>query len=131
MNKDPYELNNLAKDPKYKEKLLELRTKCQTWVTSFDDTGLIPEPALKEKLRPNGKELKVAYPTIRMQNNVATLNCKTKGVTIGFKINNESRNADGWQIYTKPVQLQKGDTLRVVGERIGYRYNEINYEVIN
>jgi len=131
VDKDPYELNNLANDPKYKEKLLDLRTKCQTWVTSFDDTGLIPETTLKEKMRPSGNELKVALPTIRMQNDVATLNCETKGATIGFKINNKSRNADGWQIYTKPVQLHKGDTLRVVGERIGYRYSEINYEVIN
>ncbi len=129
--KDPYELNNLADDPAYKDKLMELRAKCQTWVTSFDDTGLMPETELKEKMRPGGKELKVVPPKVSVEDGVAVVSCETAGSTIGFKINGTSSNVDGWQIYTKPIKLEKGDTLKVVGDRIGYRYSEIIDKVID
>lgn len=126
---DPHELNNLADNPDYQAKLTELRAKCQRWVTSFEDTGLIPEAELKEKMRPNGQELKVATPTIATDNGRVQLSCATEGATIGYKVNNGSPNADGWQIYTESITLEKGDTLRVVGERIGYRYSEVIQQI--
>ena len=127
---DPYELNSLAEDPKYGKKLQELRTKCQRWVTSFEDTGLIPETELKEKMRPDGKELKVDQPKIIQAGNTVTLSCRTESATIGYKLNNDSPNADGWTIYTKPFQVQAGDTLKVVADRIGYRYSDLNETII-
>ncbi len=127
---DPDELNNLAGDPKYGKKLQELRAKCQRWVTSFEDTGLIPEMELKEKMRPDGKELKVDQPKIIQAGNTVTLSCRTESATIGYKLNNNSPNADGWTIYTKPFQVQAGDTLKVVADRIGYRYSLINETII-
>lgn len=127
---DPHELNNLAKNPKYDKKLQELRTKCQRWVTSFEDTGLIPETELKEKMRPNGKELKVATPQIIKEGNTIKLSCKTEGATIGYKINNNSPNAAEWTIYTEPFIVLVGDTLKVVADRIGYRYSTLKEEII-
>ena len=127
---DPYELNNLAGKQGYGQKLKELRTKCQRWVTSFEDTGLIPETELKEKLRPNGKELKVAAPKIIQAGNKVTLSCTTEGATIGYKINNDSQNADDWTIYTGVFEVATGDSLKVVADRIGYRYSNLNEVVI-
>jgi len=130
LKNDPYELNNLAKNPKYGKKLQELRTKCQRWVTSFEDTGLIPETELKEKMRQGGKELKVAQPKIIQAGNEVTLSCTTESATLAYKLNNNSPNADGWTIYTKPFQVHAGDTLKVVADRIGYRYSLINETII-
>lgn len=131
VEKDPYELNNLADNPKHQAKLKELRAKCQAWVSSFEDTGLMPETDLKEKLRPGGEELKVVAPKITINENTVTLSCETEAATIGYKINNNSPNADDWQIYTQPFELEKGDTLRVVGDRIGYRYSAIVEEIMD
>lgn len=128
--KDPFELNNLANDPDYQEKLKEMRSKCQEWVSSFEDTGLIPEKELTEKLRPSGKELKVAMPIIQQSDNKISLKSETEGVTIGYKINTNSPNADGWKLYTAPIELALGDTLKVVGDRIGYRYSDLNELII-
>jgi len=122
---DPFELNNLAEDAKYADKLKELRAKCEAWVTSFDDTGLIPEKELVEKLRPGGKELKVAQPTVTNDNGKIILDCSTKAATIGYQIASQKDRPTNWTIYTKPFELEKGDTLKVVGERIGYRYSDI------
>ena len=127
---DPFELNNLADDPEYSEKLAELRAKCQSWVTSFEDTGLIPETELQEKMRPGGKELKVTIPKVVQQGNEVKLSCATPNATIGYKINNNSPNAAGWTIYKEPFKVQFGDTLSVVADRIGYRYSFLKETII-
>lgn len=127
---DPYELNNLANNPKYKEKLEALRVKCQNWVTSFEDTGLIPETELKEKMRPGGKELKVTLPEVVQQGNEIKLSCATVNATIGYKINDRSSNAAGWKIYKEPFNVQFGDTLSIIADRIGYRYSILEETII-
>ncbi len=43
--KDPHELNNLADDPKYRAKLIELRALLDKWIVETGDKGEIPEPA--------------------------------------------------------------------------------------
>lgn len=40
---DPWEVNNLAGDPKYKDVLLRMRKANKDWVTHIYDTGFIPE----------------------------------------------------------------------------------------
>jgi len=41
--KDPWEVNNLAGDPKYKDVLERMRAANKEWVTGINDTGFIPE----------------------------------------------------------------------------------------
>lgn len=43
---DPHELNNLAADPEFADKLKELREQHLNWVTETRDLGLIPEAEL-------------------------------------------------------------------------------------
>lgn len=40
---DPYETNNLANDPAYKDMLLEMRGKMQSWVKELPDLSFYPE----------------------------------------------------------------------------------------
>jgi N-sulfoglucosamine sulfohydrolase len=40
---DPWEVNNLADDPKYKDVLVRMRAANKDWVTKINDTGFIPE----------------------------------------------------------------------------------------
>jgi uncharacterized sulfatase len=47
LKNDPYELKNLADDPTYTEKLIELRTAHEHWTDSIRDTGLIPETIIR------------------------------------------------------------------------------------
>lgn len=123
--KDRHELHNLAADSTYATKLAELRSKCEAWTQSFEDTGLIPEKELVEKLRPEGKELKVATPKVVIADGVVSLSCETKAATIGYQITSKTKQASSWTIYTKPIAIAEGDTLKVVADRIGYRYSEI------
>jgi len=45
---DPYELNNLANNPQYKNKLVEMRQVHARWSDDTKDTGLIPETILRK-----------------------------------------------------------------------------------
>lgn len=46
---DPWEVNNLAGDPAYKEVLERMRAENQSWVTGIYDTGFIPEAERMER----------------------------------------------------------------------------------
>ena len=45
---DPFELRNLADNPKYSNKLNELRNECENWMQQIGDKGHIPEEKLIE-----------------------------------------------------------------------------------
>ena len=44
---DPWELNNLALDPRYNDKLIEMRSAHARWSDNTKDAGLIPETILR------------------------------------------------------------------------------------
>jgi arylsulfatase A-like enzyme len=43
LENDPFEINNLAADPKYKETLLQYRKELEDWMTRTNDQGRTPE----------------------------------------------------------------------------------------
>lgn len=53
LSKDPYELTNLALQPAYKNKLLELRTKLTNKMISLNDIGMYPESEWIDKAGAN------------------------------------------------------------------------------
>ena len=68
LKNDKYEVNNLAGDPKYRSKLLEMRKVVIDWMKESGDVGLIPEcefeeiqkkPKWREKLNESGRIEKV------------------------------------------------------------------------
>ena len=48
LNIDPFELNDLAKNPDYKDKLNELREVHNQWMEKVLDVGLIPEAIIRD-----------------------------------------------------------------------------------
>ncbi|QGY46946.1 sulfatase-like hydrolase/transferase [Maribellus comscasis] len=48
LEKDPFEIHNLAFDPAYQAELKKLRSVLYNWMTQINDPGLIPEPYLEE-----------------------------------------------------------------------------------
>ena len=118
---DPHELTNLAEDPKYQAKLEELRAECERWTASFEDTGLMPEKELVEKLWPGQNAPVTADPDFRKTDGKFAFNCATTGASIGYKIYKGDEEPAAWQVYTKPIEVRKGMNLKIVADRIGYR----------
>ena len=84
---DPYELNNLADNPKYKEKIQELRTEMDRWLDEIGDRPDLPEKELISKLWDGEKSRPVtAAPEISRTQGEVSLRCATEGASIGYKI---------------------------------------------
>ena len=118
---DPHELNNLADDPQYAEKLAELRAECDRWREEINDPGEMPEKEFVESIWPGGKQPLTAPPVAEKQGDEIALRSETEGASIGFQV--VAKGADlgkTWQVYTEPISLNEGQKLVAVAHRIGY-----------
>ena len=120
---DPYELNNLAGDISYAEKLTELRNELDSWMSYIDDKGLMPEVDLINSMWPNFVQPTTLSPIASKAENdgAITLRSKTEGASIGYQILNDGEELGAaWQIYQNPLSINKGQRLLVIAHRIGF-----------
>ncbi len=118
---DPHELNNLADDPQYADKIRELSDECDRWLDAINDTGLVPESELLETLWPGMEQPVTANPTIYLEQAMVTLDCPTPGASIGYKVEKEDGSyPDSWEVYTGSFNQPVGRDIRVLAHRIGY-----------
>ncbi len=117
---DPHEINNIANDPDYQDKLIELRNECNTWMQDIEDKGHIKEEDLIQQFWSNKKQPRTSNPTIKKTDGKLTISCATEGASIGFKTAEEEHPALGWTIYQQPITFDANATLKVVAHRIGY-----------
>ncbi|MDQ3844673.1 MAG: sulfatase [Bacteroidota bacterium] len=84
---DPYHLHNLANDPRFKTKLIELRTAFQNWTKKVGDMGSIPEMEMIKQMWNGGNEPPATeMPEVIQATGGVKLSCKTKGASIGYWI---------------------------------------------
>ena len=118
---DPYELENLAGDPKYSEKMQELRRELDSWLSEINDLGFMPEAQLIKEFWPDGVQPTTKAPAIFHENGEVRIHSDTAGANIAFQIISlQEVISDRWQVYTRPLKLQSTDRLVAVAHRIGY-----------
>lgn len=132
--KDPYELNNLANDAAYKNKLTELKSVYDNWMRETGDLHAMPEPALlKQMWNNNTTAPSTAKPELVTMKNGFLILCATPGASIGYRIVPEGQ-ADqqpdsSWAVYDHEIlQLKKGEKIRVRAQRIGFTATEQVFE---
>ena len=120
---DLYEMNNLANTPQYIDKLKELRAMHLQWMKQYKDWGAIPEADMVRQWW-NGKDTAptTAQPLVQQLKNKVKIISTTEGASIGYR--RSWKNT--WTVYQKPIDVQKGDSLYVVAQRIGYLKTEVN-----
>jgi len=120
---DPYELNNLATDPKQQATLIRLRKEMDRWLVQVNDLGATDEKQLISKMWQGGDHPPSTADVVikATKDNLVTLSCETKGASIGYKVvgDGEAEPAS-WSVYTKPIKLSKGQTVKAVAQRIGF-----------
>lgn len=120
---DPHELKNLAGDPRYADKLKELREAHVQWIKDYGDLGAVDEKAIVQVWWNGRDEAPVtAAPAISVDRNKVTLSCLTNGASIGYKTRKDDK---AWKVYTGPFTLQPGEQLQAVAQRIGFQQSEI------
>lgn len=122
---DPHEIHNLAGDPKYGDKLRELRAAHEKWTKETADLGHMPESELIKKLwPPNGKQPTTARPVVEVRQQdgqrVLHIECETDGASIAYRLGPQGR----WLLYTKSVSLSAKDAnkkIEATAHRIGWK----------
>ncbi|HMG91261.1 MAG TPA: sulfatase/phosphatase domain-containing protein, partial [Chryseolinea sp.] len=121
LTNDPYELNNLAADPKQQTTLNRFRKEMDRWLKEVKDLGAVEENQLISSMWHGDHPPSTADVRIDVNgDNIVTLSCETSSASIGFKIVDEGGlEPVTWMVYTKPFEISKGQTVRTVAQRIG------------
>ena len=120
---DPYELNNLADNPVYKEKLIELRVEMDRWLKEVGDVPNLPERELINKLwsGSNSKPLTAKANVVVDNNGKVVLTCDTPGASIAYKIKSvKGKLTNDWNLYQSPFSIDKNSEILIKSHRIGY-----------
>jgi arylsulfatase A-like enzyme len=118
---DSHELHNLADNPQYKEKLIELREECERWMTAIEDKGLLPEKEYIASIWPHGEQPVTQPPIIRQRNNMVEIHSETEGASLGYQVLKENEGLKkSWQVYTGAFPIDPGKRVISVAHRIGY-----------
>ena len=122
---DPYEVDNIANNPDYKDKLIELRNALNTWQNEIDDKGFTNESELINEFWPNMIQPITKPVEITVSDNVISLKCETKGASIGYQIGAQI-GSQNWKLYNKPFDLSSNQKLATRAIKIGYKASTIS-----
>ena len=123
---DPHEIHNLADNPDFHEKLIELRGQCNMWIQANDDKGFIPEAEQIKTFWPNNIQPKTVDPVIKIVDGLLYATCETEGASIGYKYHKSDFEPYlGWIPYTKPVKVEKNKKIDWIAHRIGFSPSQI------
>jgi hypothetical protein len=123
---DPYELLNLADNPDYADKLMELRAECTRWMESIHDMGEIPEAEILEKFWPGRDQPLTAAPSYEVIDGELILGSETEGANIGYKMYGYDESApEEWEVYTQPLTIIVDTRIEAVAHRLGYEQSEM------
>ena len=124
MQFDPYEVNNIANNPDYKDKLIELRNALISWQNEIDDKGFTNESELIKEFWPNMTQPITKPVEITFLDNLISLKCETKGASIGYQIGSQI-GSQNWKLYNKPFNLLSNQKLATRAIKIGYKASTI------
>lgn len=138
---DPYQIKNLAKDPKYKTVIEDLRKRHLQWTLETGDMGHMNESEMIEQMWPGGKQpvTDVPYFIINAPEDRASKNYRAGGtftspMTLGFYYPThgasivytfEVKTNPNWLLYSGPLHLTPGiHNIRIKAVRYGYKESE-------
>jgi N-sulfoglucosamine sulfohydrolase len=116
---DPFEIHSLAKDPGKRAELVRLRGLLAEDLAAALDWGFIPEPEMVARFWPGFKQPGTALPVFERYQGMLQLRSSTEGASIAYQAGAAIGGAH-WELYHRPLRLEKGTRVRAVAVRIGY-----------
>jgi arylsulfatase A-like enzyme len=135
---DPFQITNIAADPRFKEVLDNMRRMHEEWTLETGDLGHMNEPEMINMMWPGGVQpvTDIPYFIINSKEDRASKNYRTGGtysspMTLGFYCPThgaslvytlEGQKNPHWLLYSGPLHLKPGNyKIRVKAVRYGYR----------
>ena len=125
---DPYEVNNIANNPDYKDKLIELRDALKSWQNEIDDKGFTNESELINEFWPNMIQPLTKPVEITVLDNIISLKCDTSGASIGYQTGSQI-GSQNWNLYNKPFNLLPNQKIATRAIKIGYKASSITTNI--
>ena len=125
---DPHEVKNLADSPRHQDVLARMRQALDTWRSETADLGLLPEAALRERMRPGGVWMRVAAPAAaetRPRAGVVRLVVTSATPGASFVYTTDAGDAPRWKLTTGEVELPLPATVRLKACRLGYLDSDV------
>ena len=121
LNEDPYEINNLAYDPNYKEKVLLLENVLEQWIEKNNFHGHLEEEDLIEVFWPANTQPQTTEPQYSLEDGFLYLknNDVSKDASIGF-----SYDGKNWEVYSEPIEIKKNKKIYFKAVRYGWKESE-------
>jgi len=121
--RDPHNLHNLAGDPRYRKVLQQMRQALEKWQVAVGDLGMIPEPVMMHRMKPQGRVPTTAQPVVQQKRLPdgrvqITARCSTPGASLVWR--SRPRFPDRWALYTTPVIVPAGQQVQLKACRLGY-----------
>ena len=115
---DPYETKNLADDPVYQEKLVELRTKLHSWMVTLPDLSLYPEYVLINQALENPTQFGADHRAdITRYLKIANL-CLERDPRAIRSLRKALRSKDPWDRYWALIACNAGDRSARLGRNL-------------
>ena len=125
---DPYEVNNIANNPDYKDKLIELRDALKSWQNEIDDKGFTNESELINEFWPNMIQPLTKSVEITVLDNIISLKCDTSGASIGYQTGSQI-GSQNWNLYNKPFNILPNQKIASRAIKIGYKASAITTNI--
>ena len=125
---DPYEVNNIANNPDYKDKLIELRDALKSWQNEIDDKGFTNESELINEFWPNMIQPLTKPVEITVLDNIISLKCDTSGASIGYQTGSQI-GSQNWNLYNKPFNILPNQKIATRAIKIGYKASAITTNI--
>lgn len=115
---DPYETKNLADDPVYQEKLLELRSRLHSWIVTLPDLSLYPEYVLINQAFDNPTQFGADHRAdISRYLTIANL-CLDRDPRATRSLKKALRSNDPWDRYWALIACNAGDRSARIGRNL-------------
>ncbi len=120
LQKDPFEINNLARDPAYQQELVRLRGALDQRLAEIGDWSDEAEIDMVARFQPGGERPVTPPPTGSVEDGQLILTAVEQGSSLGYRLN------DGdWQLYTAPVVIEEAAMVEAKAVRYGWEESEV------
>ncbi len=125
LQEDPYEVKNVATNPEYMDKLVELRNALSAWQIEIDDKGFLPENEIVKSFWPDMKQPVTEDVVFSLNSHgLLSLATATPGASIGYQLD-ENIGSNSWEFYHKPLSINEDQQIAARAIRIGFKASNI------
>ncbi|HCO68363.1 MAG TPA: sulfatase [Dysgonomonas sp.] len=124
LEKDPYQLNNIASDAAYSTVLETFRTELDRWRNTGNDMNIVPEAQMVKDLKDENGNTRITLPPVAVQddiNNKIYISNRTQDASIGYSFDGKN-----WEIYNgsflPPVSATE---VKIKAVRYGWKESDV------